>query len=330
MKKYTTEGKINFFEELYKSLDDDENEEDNINMCLITNEPLTDKFVQLKCSHKFNYHAIYKDLVTHKAKFNKMESSSGWLKENEIRCPYCRKKLTQQLPYYEELGLQKVIGVNYSAPSNAKTNSVSKCEFLIENPLFNPLIPEELANYYNLKFSKCPVYGTPIKEYKGNFVYENYNDEKCYCWEHKKQMIKGYKKQISDKVKEENIYNKIKEKEEKQKAKAEEKQKAKQKEKEEKQKAKEELKKAVIEAKNNKKPKPKSKPLSLSNVEGENVLLGMSTIANITQPQEPNNNDCCIEIIKSGVKKGTPCCRKIFDTNTQSCLRHYKLYNKVI
>ena len=60
--KYIIEDGIDFFAELYKSLDDKEllekTEEDN-NKCLITNQPLTDKFVELNCGHKFNYVALY-------------------------------------------------------------------------------------------------------------------------------------------------------------------------------------------------------------------------------------------------------------------------------
>jgi hypothetical protein len=48
MKKYTIEGGIDFFTELYKSLDDEEDEQKEKNVCLITNQPLVDKFVELK------------------------------------------------------------------------------------------------------------------------------------------------------------------------------------------------------------------------------------------------------------------------------------------
>ena len=56
MKKYNIEGGIDFFSELYKSLEDEENKfktEDDNNLCLITNQPLTDKFVKMECGHKF-------------------------------------------------------------------------------------------------------------------------------------------------------------------------------------------------------------------------------------------------------------------------------------
>ena len=58
MDKYIIEGGLDFYEELYKSLDIEETnektEEDN-NLCLITNQPLTEKSVELNCGHKFNY-----------------------------------------------------------------------------------------------------------------------------------------------------------------------------------------------------------------------------------------------------------------------------------
>ena len=47
MKKYNVEGNIDFFAELYKSLDDDEKDDDN-NICLITNQSLSSNFVELK------------------------------------------------------------------------------------------------------------------------------------------------------------------------------------------------------------------------------------------------------------------------------------------
>jgi hypothetical protein len=59
MDKYKLEGGIDFFAELYKSLDIEESDENN--MCLITNQPLTDKFVSLNCGHKFNYIPLYND-----------------------------------------------------------------------------------------------------------------------------------------------------------------------------------------------------------------------------------------------------------------------------
>ena len=69
MNKYNIEGGIDFFAELYKSLDNEESkektEEDN-NKCLISNQLLTDKHVTMKCGHKFNYIPLYYDILNHK------------------------------------------------------------------------------------------------------------------------------------------------------------------------------------------------------------------------------------------------------------------------
>ena len=67
--KYIIEGGIDFFSELYKSLDVEEDVlEDDNNKCLISNQVLTDKHVQLNCGHKFNYIELYHDFVNHKKK----------------------------------------------------------------------------------------------------------------------------------------------------------------------------------------------------------------------------------------------------------------------
>jgi sporadic carbohydrate cluster protein (TIGR04323 family) len=146
MSKYNIEGGIDFFAELYKSLDIEENgektEEDN-NVCLITNQPLEDKFVQLICGHKFNYKPLYIDIKNHKQKFNNYEGHTSKLKLNEIRCPYCRTKQNTVLPYYEELGLKKINGVNMFDPSlilkyyNSNNYIYPKCCYLIPNPKYN-------------------------------------------------------------------------------------------------------------------------------------------------------------------------------------------------
>ena len=65
-KKYKVEGDIDFFSELYKSLDQDENNNDDDNKCLITNETLTDRFVKLNCGHSFNYLPLLYDIKNHK------------------------------------------------------------------------------------------------------------------------------------------------------------------------------------------------------------------------------------------------------------------------
>jgi hypothetical protein len=324
MKKYIVEGGIDFFAELYKSLDDDENnnktEEDN-NKCLITNQPLTDKFVELSCGHKFNYLPLYNDVLNHKKKFNNMEGSATRLKQDEMRCPYCRKRSTGLLTYYEELNLPKVVGVNHidsnydGYTDTIPTNSYyKKCEYLTPNIHFNfnsENVVEVYKSNLNLedcKYIKCSYMGTQI-DYPSNF--DNYGDDKHYCWNHKKMVIRNYKNKIAEKIKEEKKNLKLKEKEELQKAKNEAKQKAK----EEKEKAKDELKKSVQLAKQNKKTKTAINNLT-------NDLINDNTIVIDLTNENVVINSLCQEILKSGENKGTQCGNKAFENNL--CKRHTK------
>jgi len=141
-----------------------------------------------------------------------------------------------------------------------------------------------------------------------NNIYNHFDigidDEKYYCWNHKKIVIKNKKKQIADKVKE----DKLKLKKE-----------AKQKANEEKLKLKEELKKSVQLAKMNKKTKPSLN----NNLENENFVIGLSEAKNVVESEaETNTILLCQEILKSGKNKGSQCGNKIIENNL--CKRHNK------
>ena len=301
MSKYNIEGGIDFFAELYKSLDIEESEEkteEDKNKCLITNQPLIDKHVTLNCGHKFNYIPLYNDLVNHKNKFNYMEGSYSKLNTNEIRCPYCRKKQQGLLEYYEELGLSKVNGVNFYDPNlkHSHSNHIytsHKCEYKWINDNYDPTKPESEINSKYLNYQSCGHYhGTQISIYNSENPSQpiTYGDTSYYCYTHKKEMIKQYKLQQKAKEKEEKKQAKILEKQ----MKLLEKQTAKEKEKEEKKKAKE------LNILNKK---------SLS----ENVILGP-----IEFPLEQTG---CVQILKTGPNKGNMCGCKIFSEN--KCKRHF-------
>ena len=366
--KYNIEGGVDFFAELYKSLDadiDEENVVDENNLCLISNKPLKDKFVILECGHKFNYVELYNDLVKHKQIYNNMESNSGRLKANEIRCPYCRKKQNTIIPYYPELGLSKVTGVNVKKEYNYNCGYSHKCEALEVNPLFNPNGENPIESAYtyekaNCKFLKCSnVYADKIIDiHPLTSQPTNFGDEKMYCYYHRKRIIKKYKNEIKDNDKKSKQEANKKLKEDAKKVKEEEKQKLK----EEKQKIKDELKKTVMEAKKkstntnantNAKPKPKPKPKSKSNpteyqvlVESnspdgatfsDNYVLGPSGIdtnghmsTSTTSTTSTINSSLCSEILKTGARKGAMCGLSCGTSGNNSglCVRHYNLKNK--
>lgn len=297
--KYNIEGNINFFSELYKSLDEeeDQNKKESDNICLITNKPLIDKFVELNCGHKFNYIPLYNDIYNHKKKFNNMEGPVSLLKINEIRCPYCRKKQQDVLPYYPELVTEKINGVNFYDTSllnniSSQSNlpySFGKCEFIISAPL---LESNQLLNLI------CPI----------TYVRKIDCDNKTYCWRHGKIINTMFEKEKKQKEKE--AQKKLKDE-------------SKQKEKEEKNKIKEEEKQKKIAEKILKKKQKNNKNLInvITDIEEENVVISST-------PQIQNNNEGCSQIIKTGTNKGNHCGLSIF--NDCLCKRHYNLKNKNI
>jgi hypothetical protein len=299
MKKYNIEGNVDFFSELYKSLDDEDNqdkEESDDKLCLITNQLLIDKFVELDCGHKFNYIPLYNDIYNHKKKFNNMEGSSSLLKMNEIRCPYCRKKQLGVLPYYEELIPEKTNGVNfydYIQTSSTYINSqgifsYGKCEFIVNTP----------TSISTITFSgHC----------SSTYVTKSECDNKTYCWSHNRTITKQFEKEKKEKEKE---AQKQLKKEAKQKEKE-----AKQKEKEDK-KAEEKIKKESLKKTSK---KTKNLILSITDVEEENIIIS-SSIQTI--------NEGCTQIIKTGPNKGNFCGLVIL--NDCLCKRHYNLKNKVL
>ena len=296
MNKYSIEGNIDFFSELYKSLDIEDCEEDN-NKCLITNQTLTDKSVSLDCGHKFNYLPLYNDLVNHKLKFNCLEGSSGKLNMNEIRCPYCRKKQSGVLPYYDDLGLKKINGVNFFDPNiifnnnYSHTNYNNKCKYKFPNQNFDHTQPESNTNQKYIQNLSCGYhYASPISNYNPQNPSQpiTYGDTTNYCYTHKKVMIKQYKKE-----------QKVKEKEMKKQAK--------------------ELQKAQLKAEKLKvKEEEKAAKHAAKISKTENIVLGPSNIENqITG---------CVQILKTGPNKGSPCGCKIMSESL--CKRHYTLSHK--
>ena len=198
MNKYTIEGEVNFYESLYKLIEDDSDSENNINhndinndihndknekRCFITNEPLTEFFVSLTCGHTFNYKPLYYDLLNYKSKFVKLEFPSNQLGLNQIRCPYCRCKINQLLPYHEELGLELVNGINMyniALPGPSYIPKI-KCEYILNN--------DTLCN---------KTHGTNIVHDKhGNIIGNN----KFYCKFHAKIILKTHNTELKEKAK---------------------------------------------------------------------------------------------------------------------------------
>jgi hypothetical protein len=213
MKKYSIEGNIDFYSELYKSLDEGEskNSETEKDVCLISNTPLTENYVTLECKHKFNYVPLFKDLVNRKSKLASMDVQT--LRVNEIRCPYCRNKESNLLPYYENMGVDKVHGVNYIDESKVIINPVNSSSYFSGTCSFKATMPDN---------TELCCHSTYVCTFE---------DGKDYCYNHirmlQRQAIKN--KLLAKKAEEKKLKMeaKLKEKEEKLKVKQEAKQKAK-------------------------------------------------------------------------------------------------------
>lgn len=300
--KYKIEGNIDFYSELYKSLDVSDNSiEDDLNSCLITNMPLVSNHIELTCGHKFNYIPLYNDIKNYKLKFNNLEGSVNRLSVNEIRCPYCRNKQHGLLPYYDNIGVEKIHGVNFIDPDHKNTSkcydtcaNINYCQYLTVNPYYDPNgdNPEEtnITNNGNCKYFKCFMPGYYIPN-------NNYGDNNLYCHAHKKKVIKSHKQAILQKVKEETLKAKLEAKEQAAKAKLE---------------AKEQALKAKLEAKEQAakaKLEAKIKPI-------HNTLEHNTTMETL---------EYCSYILKSGPNKNNQCTHKLF--NEGLCKRHYNLQN---
>jgi hypothetical protein len=303
MNKYNIEGNINFFDELYKSLDDTEKISDNV--CLITNDELIEPFIKMNCGHTFNYLPLYKDILNHKKKFNNMEGNTSCLKNNEIRCPYCRTKQQSVLPYYPELGLAKINGVNCNESIVKIHQIVNRCEFNLPNPNFYHELEESPTNPLTINCNKSSASKIHV------FGIDN---DKCYCYKHKYQIIKTFNNNVKQKKKEEEKTLKEQSKHQKAQEKAQEKALEKAKQKEEKE-----------EKKQNKiKIKSENKQYKNSDFNNENTVLGPLIFDSSNSPILPDN--CCNQILKTGVNKGTFCGENVFQETL--CKRHYNLQKK--
>ena len=160
---YNIENGVNFYDTLKQTiaLHDVENNEQNVDICPISNTPLEARFFTFECGHKFNYAPLFNDIYNHKKKYNNMENSKGHLNMNEIRCPFCRKKQKGLLPYYDDLSFAKVHGVNCINPAITEYvhgSSFTKCGFIIspESDATGPAVKcQSVGNIITSEFCFC-------------------------------------------------------------------------------------------------------------------------------------------------------------------------------
>lgn len=123
---------MNFYEILLEELSNtkvDNNEDTNEKtICLITKEKLQDNFITLDCGHRFNYVALYHELLKQKTNPNLLEIVT--IKINETKCPYCRQITPKILPFIDISGVKVIKGVTSPKTFAMKLND---CEWIFLN-----------------------------------------------------------------------------------------------------------------------------------------------------------------------------------------------------
>ena len=84
-----------FNQELMKMLLEEENNGDDT--CLISGYTLEENHIKLECNHKFNYKHIYNEV--HKQKTQPWHSEVSKVRNNQLKCAYCRNIQNGILPY---------------------------------------------------------------------------------------------------------------------------------------------------------------------------------------------------------------------------------------
>ena len=292
MSKYTIEGNINFQDELYKLLDIDSDDEEQL--CQITGVKLKDKHVILECNHHFNYDALYKEIYNQKYKFKTYDIQTLTQKDKQkykdsgldyyIKCPYCRNIQFTILPYYEELGLKEIYGIN--SLDKTLPNSMVICGSSCN------IVPFSHENYTYKSYGKIFKNGTCCEKINSfgdecphKFVTYIPETQSHYCKYHYKEAIITIKMSEKKKIMDAKLAAK-KEREEKLLEK-----------------------KKLLEEK-------KSKSKIKLNV--ENIVEHQDHVI-----QQYISEEGCNAILKTGINKGKLCgCKKI--ENNGLCKRHSK------
>ena len=225
--KYNIEGGVNFYDELNKSLKDDKDDKDEMMECLITCMPLTENHVTLECNHKFNYIALYKEIVKQKLVYKTYSQHTLNAKDMQkirevkldyfIRCPYCRNIQFDILPYYPEMTLPERYGIN-STDINLINLEQCKSKYYYGHDDFTFIM-------FGVEFKKgqcCKVIGNSMEINDivccHQYVSKISGTELLYCRNHYKKGLKEHLLEVKTQQKEADMKLKQEKKQEKKEA----------------------------------------------------------------------------------------------------------------
>ena len=197
---YILPNNIDFFKEINNiSINENFNDISNNNICLITQEKLTDNFIKLPCNHTFNYMSIYNEILFQKNHINKrLESSKTSL--YQIKCPFCRTIHNGILPYYEDNNIKIINGINspykyilscyecnYFKRNNIKCNKKANCYKIGKYcNLHQKYLNKKEKNINNIELKYCKAILKTGKN-KGQECKCKIKDNNQYCKRHTKK-----------------------------------------------------------------------------------------------------------------------------------------------
>ena len=197
---YIIEDDIDFFKELNTICGECSTNQNTDNVCLIDNTKLEINYVTLSCCHKFNYLSLFKELCNQK-KINRLETYR--VRENEIKCPYCRTITDNILPNFISYNLPLLFGVNYPEKYALE---IHQCSYKyttgkVKNTCCNKSAFESdlgiLCNkHYKMTTTKNNNKNVIIKDVSTNNVIDFANIHK-YCIPELKDFLKAHRLQIS-------------------------------------------------------------------------------------------------------------------------------------
>ena len=289
MSTYIIQGNINFNEELFKMLDEDSDNENDDELCLITKLPLVDKYITLDCNHKFNYIPLLTELRNLNIEICKQKYNNNL--KPIIQCPYCRHIQHHILPYYKELNVPRINGINTRYNNNINVMSINPITY--KGVLFKP---GTICDFVEcILHEEHPSYDSTYTKLVATIP----NTSLTFCKEHFFIELKKHNKNLKQKEKVNKIIEQFN------------------------------TKKQLLDEHNSERIKKGLKPLKRllkthlnSNTSlNSNVVQQTGNPIDIYNPTE-NNIITCKAILKSGINKGLQCsCKKIYKSHF--CKRHF-------
>ena len=115
---------------LAKAMLNEEENEDEEEICLISNEKLGKYKITLPCNHSFNYVALYNEILNQKNNWIKIKHISHLetqkLGSYQIKCPYCRNIHNGLIPYIKIDGVKKLKYINHPM---SKVIHINSCKY---------------------------------------------------------------------------------------------------------------------------------------------------------------------------------------------------------